>query len=59
VFHGIKPRKLPQVFESTPRIILNLEVAKKIAYKPSFDILDVADEIDRRIEKDHQDIGGK
>lgn len=51
VFHGVKPRLLPQVFESTPRIILNLEVAKKIGYKPSFDILYVADEIYREIRK--------
>jgi len=51
VFHGVKPRRLPQVFESTPRIIINLEVAKKIGYKPSFDILYVADEIYREIKK--------
>lgn len=51
VFHGVKPRRLPQIFESTPRIILNLEVAKKIGYKPSFDILYVADEIYRNIKR--------
>lgn len=54
VFHGSKPRELPQIFESTPRIILNLEVAKKIGYKPSFDILYVADEIYREIKKDNK-----
>lgn len=51
VFHGAKPGKLPQIFESTPRIILNLEVARIINYKPSFDILYVADEIYRKIAK--------
>lgn len=51
VFYGVKPRRLQQVFESTPRIILNLEVAKKIGYKPSFDILYVADEIYRETKK--------
>jgi ABC-type uncharacterized transport system substrate-binding protein len=51
VLHGEKPCHLPQVFESTPRIILNLEVAKKIGYKPSFDILLVADEIYHSIQK--------
>ncbi|HBE76887.1 MAG TPA: hypothetical protein DDW65_03780 [Firmicutes bacterium] len=49
VLHGRKPRSLPQVFESTPRIILNVEVAKLIGYQPTFDILLVADEIYRRI----------
>ena len=52
VFHGAKPRELPQIFESTPRIILNLEVAKKVGYKPSFDILYVADEIYRKIDRE-------
>jgi ABC-type uncharacterized transport system substrate-binding protein len=45
VLKGVPPRGLSQVFESTPRIILNFDTAKKIGYKPPFDILLVADEI--------------
>lgn len=47
VLRGVKPRRLPQVFESTPRILLNLKAAKEIGYKPNFEILLVADEIYR------------
>ncbi len=47
VLKGASPRSLPQVFESTPRIILNFDTAKKISYKPPFEILLVADEIFR------------
>jgi ABC-type uncharacterized transport system substrate-binding protein len=47
VLKGIPPRKLPQVFVSTPRIILNIDTAKKIGYKPPFEILLIADEIHR------------
>ncbi len=42
---GASARKLPQVYENVPHIALNLEVARKIGYKPPFDILLVADEI--------------
>lgn len=45
ILKGVTPRGLPQVFESTPRIILNFDTAGKIGYKPPFDILLVADEI--------------
>lgn len=41
---------LKQTYESTPQILLNLEVAKKIGYKPSFDILLVADKVYNQIE---------
>jgi ABC-type uncharacterized transport system substrate-binding protein len=45
VFHGEKPRKLPQVYENTPSIVLNLEVAEKIGYHPPFEVFLVTDEI--------------
>ena len=43
VFSGEKPRNLPQVFENTPSIVLNLEVAEKIEYNPPFEVLLVID----------------
>lgn len=51
VFHGEKPRNLPQVFENTPSIVLNLEVAEKVGYNPPFEVFLVTDEIFRGIEK--------
>jgi len=48
---GMPVDKLNQSFENTPQIILNFETAKKIGYKPSFDILLVADKIYNKIEK--------
>ena len=44
-------RNLPQRYESTPYIVLNLEAAQKIGYRPPFDILLVADRIYRTIER--------
>ena len=51
VLKGGAIRNLPQRFESTPYIVLNLEVAKKIGYRPPFAILLVADRIYRKIER--------
>lgn len=51
VLKGGVIRNLPQRFESTPYIVLNLEVAKKIGYRPPFAILLVADRIYRKIER--------
>ena len=48
---GTKPSDLNQLYVDTPSIVLNLEVAKKIGYKPPFDILLVADTVYQRIEK--------
>ncbi len=50
ILQGTSPRQLPQVFENVPHIALNLEVARKIGYKPPFEILLVADEIYQSIE---------
>ncbi len=51
VLKGGSTRNLPQLYESTPYIVLNLEVAQKIGYRPPFDILLVADRIYRKIER--------
>lgn len=48
-FGGKSLRLLPQVFESTPQIILNMEVADKIGYRVPFDILLSADRIYTKI----------
>ncbi len=45
VFYGAVPRKLPQKFESTPFIALNLYTAKKIGYKVPMDVFINSDEI--------------
>jgi len=45
VFHGEKPRRIPCVYEHPPRILLNMDVCRKIGYRPPFDILLVADDI--------------
>lgn len=50
VLEGTLPRKLSQVNEDTPHIVLNFEVANKIGYKPPFDILLVSDQIFGKIE---------
>lgn len=52
VIKGIPPRELSQYYGDSPSIAINLEVARKIDYKPSFEILLVADEVYQTIEKD-------
>ena len=44
-FDGVSPRTLPQKFESTPLIALNLYTAKQIGYKVPMDIFINSDEI--------------
>ncbi|HSM74633.1 MAG TPA: hypothetical protein VK852_08360, partial [Desulfobacterales bacterium] len=39
ILEGALPRALPMVDHSMPRISLNLAVAKKIGFDPSFDLL--------------------
>ncbi len=48
---GASPKNLPQAYESTPYIVLNLEAARKTGYKPPFDILLIADRLYRTIER--------
>ena len=50
VFNGTKSRDLNQVFESPPKIAINLAVAAIIEYDPPVDILGAADEIYQDIE---------
>ncbi|NPV90551.1 MAG: hypothetical protein HPY50_07260 [Firmicutes bacterium] len=45
ILNGESASGLPQVFQNTPHIALNLDVAKTVGYRPSFEILLVADEI--------------
>lgn len=45
ILHGEKPRNLPQLFQSPPKIAINLATAKLIGYDPPIDILGAADEI--------------
>lgn len=45
VLNGREPGTLSQVFENTPALALNLEVAEKIGYQPPFEILLVTDKI--------------
>ena len=45
VLHGEKPRRVPYIYEHPPRILLNMDVSRKIGYRPPFDILLVADDI--------------
>lgn len=45
VFNGAKPRDLDQVFESPPKIAINVATASLIGFDPPVDILGAADEI--------------
>jgi ABC-type uncharacterized transport system substrate-binding protein len=45
VLKGELPSKIPQVYESSPNIIINLDVAKQIGFRPHFDLLLGADQI--------------
>lgn len=48
VLNGEHPRALPQVYEETPSIALNMDIAHEIGYKPKFEILLSADKIYRK-----------
>lgn len=45
ILNGEQMQNLPQQFQNTPHIALNLDIARMIGYRPSFEILLVADEI--------------
>lgn len=45
ILKGEKPRSIGQIYTSPARIALNMTTAKKIGFKPTVDILLVADEI--------------
>lgn len=51
ILKGATPRSLTQKFGETPSIFLNLEVAKRIQYKISFNILLISDKIFAEIEE--------
>jgi len=50
ILNGAKPRDLDQVFESPPKIAINLATASIIGYDPPVDVLGAADEIFQEIE---------
>lgn len=54
VFNGAKPRDLDQVFESPPKIAINLATASIIGFDPPVDVLGAADEIYQEIESSPQ-----
>ncbi|MCP4104279.1 MAG: ABC transporter substrate-binding protein [Desulfobacteraceae bacterium] len=43
-FNGAKPRQLEQIFESPPKLAINLETVKIIGYDPPMDVLGLVDE---------------
>jgi ABC-type uncharacterized transport system substrate-binding protein len=50
VLNNAKPRDLPQVFENTQQIAINLEAAKRIRFRIPLDVLAGAQEIYERID---------
>ena len=50
ILNGAKPRELPQVFETPPKIAINLETAQIIGWDPPIEVLAAADEIYQEIE---------
>ncbi len=51
VFNGQLMDKLPQVYVDAPAIAINMAVARKIGYQPSFEILLVSDKVYQSIER--------
>ncbi|ULQ59728.1 hypothetical protein K7I13_14945 [Brucepastera parasyntrophica] len=45
IFEGIKPRELPQIFESIPSVAINLATAKTIGFNVPVDIIINSDEV--------------
>ncbi len=47
--NGVPLSKIPQIYENSPNIIMNLEVATRIGFRPRFELLLVADELIAKI----------
>lgn len=47
ILKGELPSKISQIYENSPNIIINLDVAKEIGYRPRFELLLGADQIVR------------
>lgn len=45
ILKGESPAKVRQIYENSPNIIINLDVAREIAYRPRFDLLLGADQL--------------
>jgi len=54
IFNGATPRQLDQIFESPPKIAINLRTAGIIGFDPPMEILGIADEIYQEIETPDQ-----
>lgn len=50
IFHGAKPRELNQVVDEPNRIAINMKAAALIGYEPATDVLDLVDEVYKKIE---------
>ncbi|WP_207679323.1 ABC transporter substrate-binding protein [Desulfonema magnum] len=50
IFNGASPRQLTQLFESPPKIAINLRTAQIIGYDPPVDVLGASDEIYQEIQ---------
>jgi ABC-type uncharacterized transport system substrate-binding protein len=48
ILKGDLPSKIPQIYENSPNIMINLDVARQIGYRPHFDLLLSADQIIKR-----------
>ncbi len=51
IFNGAKPGQLEQIFESPPKLAINLKTANIIGYDPSMDVLGLVDETYQDIKK--------
>ena len=49
ILNGAKPRQLSQIFESPPKVAINLKTAEIIGFDPPVDVLGAADEIFQEI----------
>lgn len=45
ILKGYRPNEIPQIFIESPRLAINMKIAKKIDYKPDIKILFLADSI--------------
>jgi ABC-type uncharacterized transport system substrate-binding protein len=52
VLNGEKPRKLPQIYMETPKVVINMGTAQDIDYKVPFEVLLTADKVFHDIKTD-------
>ena len=44
ILKGESPSKISQIYENSPNIIINLDIAKEIGFRPRFELLLGADQ---------------